>query len=139
MVIGFDYDGTLYNVPHFENFIKLISPTLNEHMLFLLTSRDMVDFDMKNHISSLGLKIRDKDMFAIGKHISNGMFDSKAHYMKSMNMPCNMFFDNDPYEIEDLRKFGIPCLWVPELNKNSLMWEITENFFFERGKKSESY
>lgn len=133
MVVGFDFDGTLKGPKHFEQFIKIMAPMFNKgHALFLLTTRDKIDDEIIDHVQSLNLKISRKDMFAIGKKITNGMFDSKAHYIKSMNIPCSLFFDNDPYEIEDFRKFGVPVIWVPEMDKDSLMWEITDGFFEKR-------
>lgn len=135
MIVGFDFDGTLHGAPHFETFVKLISEEINKryNIIFLLTTRDKITDDIVKHVEDLGLRINRNDMFAIGKQLTKGIFDSKAHYMKSMNMPCDLFFDNDPYEVEDFRKFGIPVLWVPDMDKNSLMWEITEGFFEKRG------
>lgn len=132
MTIGFDFDGTLKGAPHFEQFIQLISPILNQHTTFILTTRDDITAQVQRHARKLGLNTHSNNMIAIGRQITNRMFDSKAHYMHVMNTKCDLFFDNDPYEIEDLRKFGIPCIWVPEMDKDSLMWEITEKFFEDR-------
>ena len=130
MRIGFDFDGTLHKAPQHEAFFKLMAPVLNQHELFVLTTRDTVDSKLMAHVAQLGLKV--DHFMAMGKQMSMGLFETKAHFMKCMNTQCDMFFDNDPYEIDALRKLGIPCMWVPEMDQDSLMWEITEGFFGER-------
>lgn len=134
MIIGFDFDGTLDGPSHFENFILLMSPLLNQQTTFVLTTRDEITAQVQKKVRKLGLNTHSNNMIAIGKQITNRMFDSKAHYMSVMNMKCDLFFDNDPYEIDDLREYGISCIWVPEMKKDEFMWELTENFFFEKGK-----
>lgn len=130
MIIGFDYDGVIDGNESFANFIAVMSPMLNQNITFILTTRDIVNDEMKERVQSLGLQTN--RITAIGKQMTNHMFDSKAHYMQTLRVPCDLFFDNDPYEIDALRKAGIPCIWVPEMDKDSLMWEITEGFFGER-------
>lgn len=132
MFIGFDFDGTLDNAPHFEQFVKLISPILNEQETFILTTRDKITSQVQKKVRSLNLNTHSNNMIAIGHEITSRIFDSKAHFIQSMNMRCDLFFDNDPYEIEDLRKNNISCIWIPEMDKDSLMWEITEAFFDKR-------
>ena len=128
MNIGFDFDGTLDRAPHFEAFIKLMSPVLNQHNTFILTTRDKITSQVQKQVRNLGLNTHSNNMIAMGKQMTNGLFNSKANYINAMNIKCDLFFDNDPYEIEDLRKLGISCIWVPEMDKDSLMWEISENF-----------
>jgi hypothetical protein len=132
MTIGFDFDGTLKGAPNFEQFIQLISPLLNQQKTFILTTRDDITAQVQKHVRKLGLNTHSNNMIAIGRQLTNRMFDSKAHYISMMQMKCDLFFDNDPYEIEDLRKYGIPCIWIPEIDKDSLMWEITDEFFKKR-------
>lgn len=132
MHIGFDFDGTIFKAPHFESFISLISPILNQNHTFVLTTRDKITAQVKKQTKKLGLNTHSRNMIAIGDQLSTRLVDSKAHFIHTMGIKCDLFFDNDPYEIEDFRKFGIPAIWIPEMDKESLMWEITEGFFKEK-------
>lgn len=128
MNIGFDFDGTLSGAPHFENFIKLISPILNNHNIFVVTTRDKITNQVEKQIKNLELKISHKNLIAMGNLLKDGSIESKAQFMFAMNIKCDLFFDNDLHEIEDLRKHNMPCIWIPEMNKDSLMREITADF-----------
>lgn len=135
MRIGFDYDGVLDGNFAFGEFLKAIVTSLYNEDVFILTTRDSITSDMRERLNELGFSLEEDMIVAIGKMIDNRMFDSKAHYIHTMNIRCDLFFDNDPYEIDALRKYGINCIWVPEMDKESLMWEITQGFLETYGKE----
>ena len=131
MKIGFDFDGTLSDEA-FGNFIKIIAPSLNKHNLVLITSRGKVGDDIVERVENLGLDI--KQFFAMG----NTIHFTKADFVEDSGMSLDLFFDNDPYEVEAFRKRGILCLFIPP-EAGSLMEEIVEGFMKEKVQENEDF
>jgi len=129
MRIGFDFDGTLSNEA-FGNFIKEIAPSLNKHTLVLITSRGGIGDDIGERVKELGLDI--KQFFAMG----NTVHLHKADFVKDSGMSLDLFFDNDPYDVEAFTKAGILCMFIPP-EVGSLMEEIVEVFMKEKVKQNE--
>ena len=124
MVIGFDFDGTLTNET-FGNFLKSVSKSLNLNDLIIITSRGTIDDVVRDRAKELELKI--KKFIAMG----NTIHLHKADFVKSADIKLDLFFDNDPYDVEAFRKLGILCLFIPP-DEDSLMEEICEGFMLEK-------
>ena len=135
-MIGFDFDGTLSN----DQFFELAKGYVKIAKACIITSRHEVGDDIYQRAAVLG--IPDNLIFAIGKF--HQFYPTKASFIKHKMMmsdgafDISMFFDNDPYEIEELQKAGILAMWImPDVTSDryedryqpgGLMAEIVEGF-----------
>jgi len=128
MNIGFDFDGTLSN-EMFGRFIQSISNNLNRgHTLILITSRCIINEEIKERVKELNLNIN--QFFAMG----NTVYVHKADFVKEKKIKLDLFFDNDPYDVEAFSKNGILCIFIPPIT-GSLMEEICEEYILEKAKE----
>lgn len=123
MVIGFDFDGVI-SEPLFRNFVKSISLKKDTEIV-LITTREDVDSEVVEAVKELG--IQSVIAYAIGSS-----WKTKAEFIAEEEMAIDIFFDNDPYEVDAMTNLGIFCLFVPPVDKDSLMAEIIEGFYREK-------
>lgn len=124
MTIGFDFDGVLTE-EIFKKFIYSIRNVLNKDELIIITSRSEIDDEIVDIIKELELK--EVWVYAIGA----ADYKHKAEFVAEEELPIDLFFDDDPYEVDAFSKLGIICLWIPP-KEDSLMSEIHEIFIAEK-------
>lgn len=128
MVVGFDFDGVLTD-SKFKNFVTNMARSLNDHEVIVVTTRAEADEEVVETVKEIG--IESVMVYAIG----DTSYATKAAFVADEEMKIDLFFDNDPYEVDAFTKLGILCLWIPPVDSESLMAEIYEGFIGDKYKE----
>lgn len=128
MVVGFDFDGVLTDET-FKNFVAAMSKSLESQEVVVITTRAEADEEVIAAIKELGIK--SVMVYAIG----DTDYRTKAAFVADEEMKIDLFFDNDPYEVDAFIKLGILCTWIPTRDPESLMAEIYQGFVEEKYKE----
>lgn len=129
MKIGFDFDGVLTDSV-FRTFIKSIrNNLLDKNEVVIVSTRIVADLVMKEILKEIGFD-------GIPIHIVESSFDFKSAYLKHKRIKIDLFFENDPYEMDEFQKNGVRCIWVPP-TPGTLMEEIYINYIREKANLKE--
>lgn len=125
MIIGFDFDGVLFEAPHFTPLIPKIS---HNNEVLILTTRDKIEPFMKDVIFDIFGYLPLVE--AIGRDVALGSKKYKAQHIETYNEAVDVFFDDDIFEVREFYKRGIPAVWVPPMKDHDRsMGVVVENLF----------